>query len=718
MTIPARARARWEDLVAQVNEARSRYYQSDRPTLADEEYDALYRELVELENAYPELASGESPTQTVGGERSEMFEPVEHLQRMYSLDNVFDEGELDAWFERVAKGVGRVPAMLCELKIDGLAVDAVYTEGMLTSLATRGDGRVGEDVTANAAHIPAIPQRLTGAAIPALVEVRGEIHFTIADFTTINAEQLEDGLPSFANPRNAAAGTLRQRVDKKLVELREAERTGARRAETLRADVERALRRLARLRLTVHGIGATEGLSLDQQSDGYSALAALGLPVSDRMDVRDSVEGVRDYIAHYGDHRHDVEHEIDGVVIKVNEIALQRELGETSRAPRWAIAYKYPPEVVRTRLLDIEVNVGRTGRVTPFAVMEPVQVAGSTVSMATLHNAFEVERKGVLIGDMVFLRKAGDVIPEVLGPVVEVRTGSERAFRMPTKCPSCGTRLRPEKEGDKDIRCPNAESCPAQLLERLFHVASRGALDIEGLGYKAAQALLACGVVGDMGDLFLISDEDLRTCDFFTRDPAKGESERPLTENARGMLAQLEVARSRPLWRILVALSIRHVGPTAAQALAREFGSLDAIAEADVDRLADVEGVGQVIAEAVHEWFDVDWHRAIVEKWRDGGVRMVDEVASVGEQPLAGITVVITGAIPGYTRDSASEAVTALGGKVSGSVSAKTGVLVAGENAGSKLEKAEKLGVPVIGPDAFATLLSEGLDAALARGRG
>lgn len=718
MSIPARARARWEDLVAQVNEARSRYYQSDRPTLADEEYDALYRELVELENAYPELASGESPTQTVGGERSEMFEPVEHLQRMYSLDNVFDEGELDAWFERVAKGVGRIPAMLCELKIDGLAVDAVYTEGVLTSLATRGDGRVGEDVTANAAHIPAIPQRLIGAAIPSLVEVRGEIHFTIADFTTINAEQLEDGLPSFANPRNAAAGTLRQRVDKKLVELREAERTGARRAETLRTDVERALRRLARLRLTVHGIGATEGLSLDHQSDGYSALAALGLPVSDRMDVRDSVEGVRDYIAHYGDHRHDVEHEIDGVVIKVNDIALQRELGETSRAPRWAIAYKYPPEVVRTRLLDIEVNVGRTGRVTPFAVMEPVQVAGSTVSMATLHNAFEVERKGVLIGDMVFLRKAGDVIPEVLGPVVEVRTGSERAFRMPTKCPSCGTRLRPEKEGDKDIRCPNAESCPAQLLERLFHVASRGALDIEGLGYKAAQALLTCGVVGDMGDLFLISDEDLRTCDFFTRDPAKGESERPLTENARGMLAQLEVARSRPLWRILVALSIRHVGPTAAQALAREFGSLDAIAEADVERLADVEGVGQVIAEAVHEWFDVDWHRAIVEKWRDGGVRMVDEVVSVGEQPLAGITVVITGAIPGYTRDSASEAVTALGGKVSSSVSAKTGVLVAGEKAGSKLEKAEKLGVPVIGPDAFATLLSEGLDAALARGRG
>jgi DNA ligase (NAD+) len=432
------------------------------------------------------------------------------------------------------------------------------------------------------------------------------------------------------------------------------------------------------------------------------------------MDVRDSVPGVRDYIAHFGAHRHDVEHEIDGVVVKVNEIALQKQMGETSRAPRWAIAYKYPPEVVRTRLLDIEVNVGRTGRVTPFAVMEPVRVAGSTVSMATLHNAFEVERKGVLIGDMVFLRKAGDVIPEVLGPVVEVRTGAERAFRMPTKCPSCGTRLAPEKEGDKDIRCPNARSCPAQLQERLFHVASRGALDIEGLGYKAAQALLACGVVTDIGDIFLITEEALRTCDFFTRDPGKGESGRPLSENAKGMLAQLDVARTRPLWRVLVALSIRHVGPTAAQALAREFGSLEAIASADRDRLADVDGVGGVIAEAVREWFDVDWHREIIEKWREGGVRLADEVSDVGDQPLAGLTVVITGSIPGYTRESAAEAVTALGGKVAGSVSSKTTVLVAGESAGSKLDKAEKLGVPVITAELFPVLLSEGLEAALA----
>jgi DNA ligase (NAD+) len=714
MSVPTHARDRWEELVAQINEARSRYYERDRPTLSDEEYDALYRELVELENSHPELASGESPTQTVGGERSEMFDPVEHLERMYSLDNVFDDGELEAWFERVVKGIGSLPPMLCELKIDGLAVDAVYTKGILTSLATRGDGRVGEDVTANAAHIPAIPQKLSGGTVPDLIEVRGEIFFTLADFTTINAEQLEAGLPSFANPRNAAAGTLRQRVDKKLIELRESERSGARRAETLRGEVDRALRRLSLLRLTVHGIGATRGLSITQQSDGYTELASLGLPVSDRMDIRDSVAGVRDYIAHFGAHRHDVEHEIDGVVVKVNEIALQKQMGETSRAPRWAIAYKYPPEVVRTRLLDIEVNVGRTGRVTPFAVMEPVRVAGSTVSMATLHNAFEVERKGVLIGDMVFLRKAGDVIPEVLGPVVEVRTGAERAFRMPTKCPSCGTRLAPEKEGDKDIRCPNARSCPAQLQERLFHVASRGALDIEGLGYKAAQALLACGVVTDIGDLFLITEEALRTCDFFTRDPGKGESGRPLSENAKGMLAQLDVARTRPLWRVLVALSIRHVGPTAAQALAREFGSLEAIASADRDRLADVDGVGGVIAEAVREWFDVDWHREIIEKWREGGVRLADEVSDVGDQPLAGLTVVITGSIPGYTRESAAEAVTALGGKVAGSVSSKTTVLVAGESAGSKLDKAEKLGVPVITAEVFPVLLSEGLEAALA----
>ncbi len=530
-TSPAHARARWTELVDTINDARMAYYQRDAPTISDAEYDALYTELVALEQANPHLASGESPTQTVGGLRSEMFEPVHHLQRMYSLDNAFDADELSAWLERVEHGLGSMPDLLCELKIDGLAVDAVYRDGRLATLATRGDGTVGEDVTYNARFIPAVPQRLesaTGSPVPALLEVRGEIYFPVIDFERINSEQQDLGLPAFANPRNTAAGSLRQRVDRREIELstvRSEGRTGDRaaaRIARLEAELGRAVARLNGLRLIVHGIGAVDGATIARQSEGYEVLADFGLPVSERSRVHDTADGVREFIAYYGEHRHDVEHEIDGVVIKVDRLVLQQQLGETSRAPRWAIAYKYPPEVVRTRLLDIQVNVGRTGRVTPFAVMEPVLVAGSTVSMATLHNAFEVERKGVLIGDMVFLRKAGDVIPEVLGPVVEARDGSERAFVMPSHCPECGTPLRPEKEGDKDIRCPNARSCPAQMRERLFHVASRGALDVEGLGYKAAVALLECGLVQDEGDLFLLTADDLLRCPFFTRERGPG----------------------------------------------------------------------------------------------------------------------------------------------------------------------------------------------------
>jgi DNA ligase (NAD+) len=716
------SRLRWAELVDAVNAARTAYYQQDAPTLSDAEYDALYAELVDLETAHPELVSGESPTQTVGGQRSEMFEPVEHLQRMYSLDNAFSEDELAAWLDRVAAGLGRLPDLLCELKIDGLAVDAVYIDGALRTLATRGDGRVGEDVTYNARFIPAVPQRLSSASgrpMPRLLEVRGEIFFPVADFERINAEQQDLGLPAFANPRNTAAGSLRQRIDRREEELaavRAEGRTGERadaRVARMSAELERALLRLRSLRLTVHGIGAVDGVSITRQSEGYEVLADLGLPTSDRARVHADADGVRAFIAHYGEHRHDVEHEIDGVVVKVDEIALQQQLGETSRAPRWAIAYKYPPEVVRTRLLDIAVNVGRTGRVTPFAVMEPVKVAGSTVSMATLHNAFEVERKGVLIGDMVFLRKAGDVIPEVLGPVVEERDGSERAFVMPSSCPECGSGLRPEKEGDKDIRCPNTRSCPAQLRERLFHVASRSALDIEGLGYKAAVAMLECGLVQDEGDLFLLGEADLLRCPFFTREPAKGESGPQLSENAKAMLANLEAARDRPLWRVLVALSIRHVGAPTATDLARAFPGVDLIAGASAEELAAVDGIGPTIAEAVREWFAEDWHREIVEKWRQGGVRMADEVVDRGPQPLAGLTVVITGSLEGFTRDSAAAAVTDLGGKVASSVSKKTDLLVAGENAGSKLDKAQGLGVPVVGLAGFTALLTDGLDAAL-----
>ncbi|MDO8309476.1 MAG: NAD-dependent DNA ligase LigA [Actinomycetota bacterium] len=720
---PAKQRQRWATLVDSINAARSQYYQADAPTLSDAEYDALFAELVDLELRFPELASGESPTQTVGGERSEMFEPVEHLQRMYSLDNAFDEGELRAWLDRVEKALGRVPDLLCELKIDGLAVDAVYRDGALASLATRGDGRVGEDVTYNSRFIPAVPQRLVpsaGRAVPRLLEVRGEIFFPVADFDRINGEQLDLGLPAFANPRNTAAGTLRQRVDRREAELVavRAEGRGGERAEArvarLKAELDRALTRLRGLRLTVHGIGAVEGIAISRQSEGYDVLASLGLPVSQRAKVHADGDGALAFISYFGEHRHDVEHEIDGVVIKVDEIALQEQLGETSRAPRWAIAYKYPPEVFRTKLLDIQVNVGRTGRVTPFAVMQPVRVAGSTVSMATLHNAYEVDRKGVLIGDTVFLRKAGDVIPEVLGPVLDARDGSERAFVMPTHCPECGSELRPAKEGDKDIRCPNARSCPAQMRERLFHVASRGAFDVEGLGYKAAVALLECGLVEDEGDLFLLRADDLLQCPFFTREPGRGEVGTQLSENARVMLANLDASRGQPLWRVLVALSIRHVGPTAAQALARRFGSIDAIVAAGVGELAETDGVGGVIAEAVVEWFDEPWHRDIVDKWRRGGVRMADDAASAGPQPLAGVTVVITGSLEGFTRDSAAAAVTDLGGKVASSVSGKTDLVVAGENAGSKHDKAVALGVPVVGLTGFTALLVDGLEAALA----
>ena len=700
------------------------YYQADAPRLSDAEYDAMYAELVVLEQAHPELVSGESPTQTVGGQRSEMFEPVEHLQRMYSLDNAFSADELQAWLERVEAGLGQVPSLLCELKIDGLAVDAVYVDGRLRTLATRGDGRVGEDVTFNARYIPAVPQRLVsaaGGAVPPLLEVRGEIFFPVADFERINAEQQDMGLPAFANPRNTAAGSLRQRVDRREAELAAARASSSRdrsvaKIARMEAELGRARARLDGLRLTVHGIGAVDGVVIGRQSEGYSVLADLGLPVSDRARVHDSADGVREFVTYYGEHRHDVEHEIDGVVVKVDELALQRELGETSRAPRWAIAYKYPPEVVRTRLLDIPVNVGRTGRVTPYAVMEPVRVAGSTVAMATLHNAHEVERKGVLIGDMVFLRKAGDVIPEVLGPVVEERTGAERAFVMPTRCPECGAELRPEKEGDKDIRCPNTRSCPAQLRERLFHVASRQALDIEGLGYKAAIALLESGLVADEGDLFLVEPSDLLRSPFFTRDPGKTESGPQLSENAKVMLASIEGARDRPLWRVLVALSIRHVGAPTATDLARAFGSLDAIAEASVEDLAAVDGVGPVVAQAVHEWFSEDWHREVVEKWRRGGVRLADEPVDVGPQPLAGVTVVITGSLPGFTRDGAAQAAAGLGAKIAGSVSKATDLLVQGDDGGrtsSKRTKAESIGVPVVGPEGFAALLAGGLDAAL-----
>ncbi len=704
------AAARWRELVELIERARREYYEQDAPTLSDAEYDELYRELQELEAAHPELATQDSPTTTVGGHVAAGFAQVEHLERMLSLDNAFTTEELQAWFDRVTRVLGALPPLLCEVKIDGLAVDLVYRHGVLASAATRGDGRVGEDVTYNMGFIDAVPKRLTGDA-PALLEVRGEVFFPVADFDRINDEQLAAGREVFANPRNTAAGSLRQRVDRRQEEAAAAAAALAANpasprlratAERTRRDLDRALARLAALRLTVHGIGAADGLTVQAQSQAYVLLAGLGLPTSEHVRVVDTAEEVATYIADFEARRHDLSHEIDGVVLKVDDRAHQHRLGSTSRAPRWAIAYKYAPEVVRTRLLDIMVNVGRTGRVTPFAVMQPVKVAGSTVEMATLHNASEVRRKGVLIGDLVFLRKAGDVIPEVLGPVLAERDGTEREFVMPTHCPSCGTPLAPEREGDADIRCPNARSCPSQLRERLFHIASRGAFDIEGLGWKAADALLNCGLVTDEGDVFALGPDHLLRCPFFTRGGAE------LSANAEVLLRQLEQRKAQPLWRVLVALSIRHVGPTAARALAKRFRSLDAVRASSADELAATDGVGAVIGHAVAEWFAVDWHAAIVDKWAAAGVRMADEARPEVPQTLAGLTIVVTGSLVGFTRDEAKEAITSRGGKAAGSVSKKTNYVVVGENAGSKADKAEALGVPILDEAGFAALLESG----------
>jgi DNA ligase (NAD+) len=684
---PDEVRERHARLATEVADHQFRYYVLDSPTISDGQFDELWRELVALEAEHPELATPESPTQRVVGRFATEFTAYDHLERMLSLDNAFSPDELRAWVERVEKEVGQELHYLCELKIDGLAVNLRYEDGALTRALTRGDGRTGEDITLNLRTLREVPNRLTGSdefPVPELIEVRGEVYFRLEDFAALNAALVEAGKPPFANPRNTAAGSLRQK-DPRVTAARP-------------------------LRLICHGFGKREGFNPARQSQAYDALRAWGLPVSAHTVVRRGVEQIVEHVAYWGEHRHDVEHEIDGVVIKVDEVALQRRLGSTSRAPRWAIAYKYPPEEATTTLLDIRVNVGRTGRITPFAFMEPVTVAGSTVSLATLHNGDEVRRKGVLIGDRVVIRKAGDVIPEVLGPVVDVRTGEERAFVMPTRCPECGTELAHEKEGDVDLRCPNARSCPAQLRERLFHLAGRGAFDIEVLGYEAATALLSSGVLSDEGDVFALSEDDLLRVELFRTKAGA------LSANGRKLLANLETAKDRPLWRVLVALSIRHVGPTAAQALAREFGSLPAIEaaanEADGQPLAAVDGVGPTIAAAVRDWFGIDWHRELVAKWRAAGVRMAEERDESVPRTLEGLSIVVTGSLERYSRDEAKEAITARGGRAAGSVSKKTAFVVVGEAPGGKHDKAMELGVPVLDEEGFAVLLERGPEAA------
>lgn len=776
------ASTRHAELADDVRNHQYRYYVLDSPIVTDAEFDTLYRELEALEARYPGLRTPDSPTQNVGGTFSSQFAEVEHAERMLSLDNVFNADQLTAWAERTVRDAGGPVEFICELKVDGLAINLTYEKGRLVRGATRGDGHTGEDVTPNVRTIREIPEVLADDDPPDLLEVRGEVYLPLAAFAELNASLVEQGKPPYANPRNSAAGSLRQK-DPRITATRG-------------------------LRMVVHGIGARAGFTPTSQSHAYEALKSWGLPTSERWRVVEGMPGVREYIEYYGKHRHDVEHEIDGVVVKVDSLAIQGRLGSTSRAPRWAIAYKYPPEEVNTKLLGIEVNVGRTGRVTPFAVLEPVKVAGSTVGLATLHNAREVERKGVLIGDTVVLRKAGDVIPEVLGPVIELRPDDARPFEMPTHCPECGTPLAPAKESDIDIRCPNSQFCPGQRRERLSYVGSRDVLDIEVLGEKSSRALLDSEVVHDEGDLFALTADDLMRAPFFVNQDGS------LGTNAAKMLESLADAKERPLWRVLVALSIRHVGPKAAQALAREYSTMTAIeeivartstgadaaaAEAEaaglaapsavgvaqpsdaevaapeaaagvagaevvaggaegagaegsaggaegagaeglvgvaagadsagsagadgaagggkrkakvVDPLSAVEGVGPTIAESLREWFALEWHREIVRKWRDAGVRMADERVDEGPRPLEGLTVVITGTLANYSRDQASEAVMSRGGKVSGSVSKKTAFVVVGDNPGSKYDKALSLKVPVLDDAAFAVLLADGPEAA------
>ena len=673
----AQIRHQIQELSEEIRDHQFKYYVLDDPSITDAAFDKLWNKLLDLEKKYPQYKLESSPTLEVGGGFSTTFAQHDHIEKMMSLDNVFDNSELDNWFDRIEKA-GVKNTWLCEVKVDGLAINLLYENGRLTRALTRGNGTTGEDVTLNIKTIKSVPTELTGKNIPSQLEVRGEVFFPLKAFDELNDLLEESGKPRFANPRNAAAGSLRQK-DPKITATRP-------------------------LDVVVHGIGAASGVSFEKQSTAYELLKGWGLPTSSRYKVVNSRSEVLKFISEYEKNRHNVEHEIDGVVVKVNEISVQNKLGTTSRAPKWAIAFKYPPEEVSTKLLDIRVSVGRTGRVTPFAFMEPVKVAGSTVTNATLHNAQEIIRKGVLIGDTVLIRKAGDVIPEVLAPIIEKRDGSERAFVMPSKCPDCGSKLRAMSEGDVDIRCPNAQSCPAQVVERLFYIGSRSALDIDVLGYEAAAALLKDKLVVDEGDLFSLTLKDLSKSDFFTK---KDGSKSVIADR---FIAGLELAKSRPLWRVLVALSIRHVGPTSAQALANKFGSIANIQKASTQQLADIDGVGQIMADAIVEWFEVDWHKQIIKKWEKAGVALVDAPKEKLKQTLAGLTIVVTGSLNDFTRDGASEAITSRGGKASSSVSAKTDFVVAGDSAGSKLDKAQELGITILDEAGFKKLLEKGIN--------
>ena len=684
-------------LVDEINQHRAAYYQANTSLVSDADYDKLMRELEQLESKHPELITGDSPTQTVGGEVSQTFAPVEHLERMMSLDNVFSTEELDTWLEKTGGG-----PFLCELKIDGLAINLRYEKGKLVSAATRGDGAVGEDVTRNVMTVKGIPHNLSGKNHTEVVEIRGEVFYSLADFAKLNQSLIDAGKAPFANPRNSASGSLRQK-DSSVTASRP-------------------------LQMIVHGIGGWVDKGVVSQSELYAHLKSWGLPTSSRYQVVESAKEVKKYIADFEAKRHTLEHEIDGVVVKVDELARQQSLGFTSRAPRWAIAFKYPPEQVNTKLLDIKVSIGRTGRATPYAVLEPIRVAGSEVEFATLHNQEVVEAKGILLGDTVVLRKAGDVIPEILGPVVALRDGTEKKFVMPKHCPDCGSKLAPAQDGDVDLRCPNAKSCPAQLRERIAYIGSRSALDIEALGFVTAVALTQpleprLPPVRSEADLFNLKLEDLLPIKSQVVDADTGvakldsEGKHKVVEYfkkkdgspatvATKLLEELQKSKSQPAWRVLVSLSIRHVGPVAARSLMNSFGSIEKIFAASEDDLAKVDGVGAVVAKTIKEWIAIDWHQEIVQAWKKAGVNFTQELAATSSGVFQGLSIVVTGTLETLTRDQAEEEIISRGGKAASSVSKSTAFVVAGANAGSKLAKAESLGVEVIDEAEFAKRLA------------
>jgi DNA ligase (NAD+) len=659
-----RSRIRAEELRAQIEHHNYRYFVLSAPEISDSAYDALVRELAEIERRHPELLTADSPTQRVGESRSALFAPVQHSARLLSLDNAFDETELEAWYARVVKALGREPKFVCEPKIDGVSIAVAYEKGRYVRGATRGDGAVGEDVTANVRTIRAVPARLRTADPPAWLEVRGEVFIRLVDFERINVELGEAGKPLFANPRNTTAGMLRQK--------------------------DPAVTASRPLSVYFHGLVRIDGKELLSYSETLQYLQDIGLRVHPEAKAYAALDGVKAYVASMQERRHALEHEIDGAVVKVDAYGDQNELGATSKAPRWALAYKFPSEEQTTLLKNIEVSVGRTGAVTPFAVLEPVRVGGVTVSMATLHNADEVERKGVLIGDTVVVRRAGEVIPEVVAPIPSLRNGTERKFVMPTECPACQAPItRPE--GEAVARCTNID-CPRQALGRIVHFASRGAMDITHLGERTATELLERDLIEDVGDIYSLTAEDVGKLPLFK------------DKSIQNLLDAIHASRDRPIDRLLYGFGIRHVGATAARLLADQFGSIDRIVAAPVEELGAVNGVGDVIARAAREYFDRPQTAVVLDKLRRAGVKMAEERAKT-TGPLLGKTFVITGTLDAFSRDQAKDRIEALGGKVTSSLSKSTDYLLVGKNPGTKFDKAQKLGVATLDEAAFLKLL-------------